>query len=46
MKKYRKKEIGEMISEGKDIEVNCHFCNTSYKFTVEELEKMLERSAG
>ncbi len=41
-----KKEIGEMISEGKDIEVNCHFCNTSYKFTVEELEKMLERSAG
>ena len=39
-----KKEISEMISEGKEIEVNCHFCNTSYKFTVEELESLLKRS--
>lgn len=39
-----RKEISEMISEGKEIEVNCHFCNTSYKFTVEELKGLLERS--
>ena len=39
-----KKEISEMISEGKEIEVNCHFCNTSYQFTVEELKDLLEKS--
>ena len=39
-----RKEISEMISEGKEIEVNCHFCNTSYKFSVEELKGLLERS--
>lgn len=32
------KEIQEMINEGKPIEVNCHFCNTSYQFTPEELK--------
>ena len=31
-----RKELQEMIDEGKTIEVNCHFCNTSYSFTVEE----------
>ena len=36
-----KKEIQEMIDEGKDIEVNCHFCNTNYNFTVEELKKLI-----
>lgn len=39
-----KKEIKEMISENKPIEVNCHFCNTSYKFSVEELKELLEKS--
>ncbi len=34
-------ELGKMISEGEDIEVNCHFCNTSYRFTVEELQGLL-----
>lgn len=42
-----RKEISEMISEGNSsgigIEVNCHFCNTSYQFTVEELKGLLER---
>lgn len=37
-----KKEIQEMIEEGKDIEVNCHFCNTHYNFSVEELGELLE----
>lgn len=39
-----KKEIKEMISENKSIEVNCHFCNTSYTFTVEELKELLAKS--
>ena len=33
-----------MIDEGKDIEVNCHFCNKNYQFTVEELKTLLRRA--
>ena len=29
-----KKDLQEMIDEGKPIEVNCHFCNSHYTFTV------------
>ena len=32
-----KKELEDMIEEGKEIEVNCQFCNAHYKFGVEEL---------
>lgn len=39
-----KKEIDEMIRDGKEIEVNCHFCNTAYTFSVEELKEMQKRS--
>lgn len=39
-----KKEIEEMIEEDKPIEVNCHFCNTHYDFTVDELKTLLERA--
>ena len=35
-----KKELQELIDEGKDVELNCHFCNTNYVFTVEELKKI------
>lgn len=38
------KEISEMIEEEKPIEVNCHFCNTHYHFSVEELKELLIRS--
>lgn len=38
-----RKELNEMIQEGKPIEMNCHFCNTNYNFTVEELKKILRR---
>ena len=38
-----KKEISEMISENKPIEVNCHFCNTFYNFSVEELKAVLKK---
>lgn len=36
-----KKEIQEMIEEGKPIEVNCHFCDKKYRFSVEELQKLI-----
>ena len=35
-------EIQNMINDNEPIEVNCHFCNSHYKFTVEELNEMLE----
>ncbi len=39
-----RKEIQDMINEGKDIEVKCHFCNTAYTYTVEDLKKIIKRS--
>ena len=39
-----KKDIREMIDDGKPIEMHCHFCNTSYTFTVEELKEILKKS--
>ncbi len=36
-----KKDIKEMIDDGKPIEVNCHFCGSNYSFSVEELKKIL-----
>ena len=38
-----RKELNEMIQEGKPIEMNCHFCNTNYNFTVEEMKEILRR---
>ena len=37
-----KKEIQAMIDDNEPIEVNCHFCNTKYRFDVEELKEMLK----
>ena len=39
-----KKEIREMIEEGKPIEAGCQFCNKKYSFSVEELEKLLQKA--
>ena len=38
-----KKDLQEMIDEGKPIEVNCHFCNTNYVFSIVELKGLLGR---
>lgn len=38
------KELNEMIQEGKPVELNCHFCNTNYTFSVEELKEILRKS--
>lgn len=37
-----KKEIQKMIDDGEPIEVNCHFCNSHYTFTVDELKEMYD----
>ena len=38
------KDIDEMIREGKEIEVKCHFCNMGYHFSVEELKHLLKKA--
>ncbi len=39
-----KKDIQEMIEDNEPIEVNCHFCNTKYHFSINELEMILKKS--
>lgn len=41
-----KKDIQEMINDNKPIEVNCHFCNTQYTFSVDELKEILKQARG
>ena len=38
-----RKELQDMINEGKEIEMNCHFCNRNYTFSVEEMKNILKR---
>ncbi len=35
-----KEELQKLIDEGKEVELNCRFCNTNYRFSVEELKKL------
>ena len=37
------KELDEIINDGKAIEVKCDFCNTTYKFSVEELKTLRKK---
>ncbi len=39
------KEIQEMVEEGQEIEVNCQFCGSHYKFGVDELKLLLKKAA-
>ena len=39
-----KKELEELIAEGKAVELNCHFCNTNYVFEVDELKSILKKA--
>ena len=39
-----RKELNDMIQEGKEVELNCHFCNTNYIFSVEELKEILRKA--
>lgn len=37
-----KKDLQEMIDEGKEVELHCHFCNRNYTFSVEEVERLVK----
>ena len=39
-----KQELQGMIDDGEEIEVNCHFCNTHYKFSVDELKELYRKA--
>jgi len=36
------KELQELIDEGKEVELHCHFCNKRYAFSVEEVERLMK----
>ena len=36
-----REELESLIREGKEAELNCHFCNSHYTFQVDELKKLL-----
>ena len=38
-----KDELQDMIDEGKDVEVICHFCNKQYLFSVDRIKEMLKK---
>ena len=37
------KDLQDMIDEDHGCEITCHFCNTHYQFTEDELKRILER---
>lgn len=39
-----KEEIKSMIEDGEEIEVNCQFCNSHYRFSVDELKELYRKA--
>jgi molecular chaperone Hsp33 len=39
-----RKDIQEMINDNEPVEVNCHFCNNNYIFSIKELEGLLSKT--
>ena len=40
-----KAELEKMISEGKDVDVSCQFCDTVYNFTPDDIAELLKNAA-
>ena len=36
------KELQSLIDDGEDVELNCHFCNSHYKFSLDEMKELLQ----
>ena len=36
-------EINDIVADGKDITMNCHFCNTDYVFEIDYLKELAQR---
>ena len=39
-----KEELQKMIDDGEPVELNCHFCNTNYVFSVDEIKELYQQS--
>jgi molecular chaperone Hsp33 len=39
-----RKELDDIIRDGNDIELKCHFCNKAYNFTIDEVKKLRPKS--
>ena len=39
-----REDLQAMLDDGEDIEVKCDFCNSTYKYTVDELKEILKES--
>ena len=39
-----KKELEDIINDGKPIDVGCQFCGKKYTFTTEDMKKLYERA--
>lgn len=37
-----RKELESMIEEGNDVNLNCHFCNTDYTFSIEDIKALIK----
>ena len=37
-----KKDLEGLINDGEEIEVKCHFCNSAYKYNIDELKEIME----
>lgn len=37
-----RKDLTEMVEEGKDIEIACHFCDKKYSFTPDEIKNLIK----
>ncbi|MCR5507336.1 MAG: Hsp33 family molecular chaperone HslO [Lachnospiraceae bacterium] len=40
-----KKELDNIIKDGKDIELKCHFCNKAYNFTIDEVKRIASEAS-
>lgn len=38
-----KKDLDDIINDGEEIEVRCHFCNSAYKYSVDELKEIMKK---
>ena len=36
-----KKDLESLINDGEEIEVKCHFCNSAYKYNIDELKEIM-----
>lgn len=40
------KELQELVDDGNEVELHCHFCNKHYTFSVEEVEHLMKVGNG